>query len=80
VRFLKERRSHVLRCVESDEVHQTQPAPQRIEALDWQEILRNLDERGNAGLPNVLTSQKMQGGREALPDHRPVQGTATSIG
>ena len=30
----------------------------RIEALDWQEILRNLDEQGNAGLPGVLTSQE----------------------
>ena len=30
----------------------------RIEALDWQEILRNLDEQGNAGLPNVPTSQE----------------------
>ena len=30
----------------------------RIEALDWQGILRNLDEQGNAGLPGVLTSQE----------------------
>jgi hypothetical protein len=30
----------------------------RIGALDWQEILRNLDEQGNAGLPGVLTSQE----------------------